>query len=341
MTLEATIVIPVYNGARFLDACLGALRDQQGATCRIIAVDNASTDGSAELIATRFPEVTLLRNQRNEGFSRGVNRGMKQAQQDTQPSAFGLQPFNVFILLNQDTIVAPQWLRNLLAPFADPTVGAVGCKIYDHDGRTLQHAGGEIDYPRATTRHVGLDELDGGQYDTPGPMPYLTGAALGLRVAALQEIGLLDERFSPAYMEEVDLCWRLRAAGWQVWYNPAAQVRHFEHGSPLSIIPRLTLLHRNRLRFVFKHYRAEQIVDDFWPAERRALWRAVGTFDEAALLRAYLDALLLFDEFAAARADMALPSLSNAERRALVMMLRELRDDLVRLRSAKQIDRYA
>jgi GT2 family glycosyltransferase len=350
MTPDATIVIPVYNGARFLAACLGALRNQQGATCRVVAVDNASTDGSAELIATRFPDVTLLRNSRNQGFSRGVNRGIAwELGISDWRSGIGPQDHvlvtnpkspDVVVLLNQDTIVAPDWLRNLLEPFADPTVGAVGCKIYDHDGRTLQHAGGAIDYPRATTRHLGLDELDQGQYDAPGPMAYVTGAALGLRVAALRKVGLLDERFSPAYMEEVDLCWRLHAAGWQVWYNPAAQVRHFEHGSPLSIIPRLTLLHRNRLRFVFKHYRAEQILDDFWPAERRALWRAVGTFDEAALLRAYLDALLLFDTFAAARADMALPPLHAAERRALAVMLRELRDDLVRLRSAKQIDVY-
>lgn len=330
--LKTSVVIPVYNGARFLPACLEALQQQQGAQCQVIAVDNASSDGSRELIAASFPEVTLIRNARNEGFSRGVNAGIRYAQAQAEPA-------EIVILLNQDTIVAPDWLEQILQPFADQTVGAVGCKIYDHDGQTLQHAGGLIDYPRATTRHIGLGERDEGQYDRTGDLPYVTGAALALRSSALAQVGLLDERFSPAYMEEVDLCWRLHAAGWQVWYNPAAQVRHFEHGSPLNIIPRLTLLHRNRLRFVFKHYRAEQLLDDFWPAERRALWQAIDTFDQAALQRAYLDALIQFDDFCAARTDMNLPPFSNQQRRALQRMLRELRSDLIKLRRLHEISR--
>lgn len=330
--LKTTVVIPVYNGARFLPACLEALRLQQGAGCEVIAVDNASSDGSRELIAASYPEVTLIRNDRNEGFSRGVNAGIRAAQAQAEP-------VEIVVLLNQDTIVAPDWLAQILLPFSDQTIGAVGCKIYDHDGETLQHAGGLIDYPRATTRHIGLEERDQGQYEQAGDQPYLTGAALALRTRALDQIGLLDERFSPAYMEEVDLCWRLHAASWQVWYNPAAQVRHFEHGSPLNIIPRLTLLHRNRLRFVFKHYRAEQLLDDFWPAERRALWQAINTFDQAALQRAYLDVLTQFGHFCAARADMKLPPFSSVERRALQTMLRELRSDLIQLRRLQEVSR--
>jgi GT2 family glycosyltransferase len=235
------------------------------------------------------------------------------------------------VLLNQDTLVSPGWLAALVRAFErDGRAGALGCKIYDYDGYTLQ--GGRFDYPRATTAHIGLGEIDRGQYDLPVEAPFVTGAALALRAAALREVGLLDERFSPAYMEEVDLCRRLWAGGWRVLYEPAAQLRHFEHGSPLTIIPRLTLMHRNRLRYLFKHYSAAQILGDFWLAERGALHAAVGMFDQPALLRAYLDALLLLDEFLAARADMGLAPLAANERREAVIMLRELREDLRALR---------
>jgi len=335
--LSATVVIPVYNGVGFLAACLGALGRQEGAECRVVAVDNASIDGSADLVAARFPEVVLLRNTRNEGFSRGVNTGIRYALGE----GLAAHPVpGVVIVLNQDTEVAPGWLRALVDAFeADAEVGAVGCKIYEADGRSLQHVGGLLDEPRATTQLLGRGEVDCGQYDTPAERPYLSGAALGLRVAALEQVGLFDERFSPAYMEEVDLCWRLRAGGWRLRYTPRATLRHTEHGSPLPLGPRLSLSHRNRLRFVFKHYPPEHILRAFWPAERQALGHALGTPHHHALLRAYLDGLLLLDEFLLARRDMGLAPFSAVARREAGIMLRDLREDLGNLALLRQIDR--
>ena len=320
----ASVIVPVYNGASFLQRCLDALAAQEGA--RVIAVDNASTDGSATLIERRFPHVTLLRNRRNAGFSAACNQGLRYGMQN------GERQSDVCVLLNQDTEVKGGWLAALVAAMErEPRAGAVGCKIYGYDG-LLQHVGGELSEPRATTRLLGLGEEDAGQHDAPTERAFVSGAAIALRAEALRDAGLLDERFGPAYMEEVDLCRRLALRGWKVLYEPQARVRHFEHGSPLTIVPRLRLLHRNRLRFVFKHYTADGLLRRFWPAERRALATLVGGFDEPALHRAYLDALLALDAFLAARPDVGQPPFSPAERHEAALMLRELRDDLGRLR---------
>jgi GT2 family glycosyltransferase len=353
------VIIPVYNGAPFLERCLDALAGQRGATCRVIAVDNASTDGSAALIAARFPHVTLLRNRRNAGFSAACNQGLRLALAiggwrleagdwrleagdgaNIETVSNNRPPIsNICMLLNQDTEVEEDWLASLLAAMErEPRAGAVGCKIFGYDG-LLQHVGGELSAPRATTRLLGLGEADAGQHDTPAERAYVSGAAVALRAEALRDVGLFDERFSPAYMEEVDLCRRLALAGWKVLYEPQARVRHFEHGSPLTIVPRLRLLHRNRLRFAFKHYAADALLGRFWPAERRALATLVGGFDEPALHRAYLDALLALDTFLAARADVRQPQFSPAERHAAAAMLRELRDDLGRLRHFAAVTR--
>ncbi len=98
--MQTSIVIPVWNGMHFLPACLDALLAQQlGAQpCEIIAVDNASSDGSGDLIAQRYPQVRLLRNRHNQGFAGGCNRGIEAAQGE------------LIILLNQDTQVQPNWL---------------------------------------------------------------------------------------------------------------------------------------------------------------------------------------------------------------------------------------
>jgi GT2 family glycosyltransferase len=333
VTASASVIIPVHNGAPFLGRCLDALAAQRGAPCRVIAVDNASADGSAALIAARFPHVMLLRNQRNVGFSAACNQGLRWAFQtaDRRPQTAGAHT-DVCVLLNQDTEVEPDWLAALIdAMEGEPRAGAVGCKIFGYDG-LLQHVGGELSEPRATQRLLGLGEPDEGQYDAPAERTYVSGAAVALRAEALRDVGLFDERFSPAYMEEVDLCRRLALGGWKVLYEPRARVRHFEHGSPLTIVPRLRLLHRNRLRFVFKHRPADALLRQFWPAERRALVTLVGGFDEPAQHRAYLDALLGLDAFLAARADVGQPPFTPAERREAATMLRELRADLGRLR---------
>src|SRR5690554_2286442 len=189
--LAASVIIPVWNGAQELPACLDALLAEPEITqgdCEVLAVDNASTDGSAELLADyaqRYPQVRLIRNPANLGFGGGCNVGLAQAQGE------------VLILLNQDTEVRPGWLAALLAAFADPTIGIAGSKALYPDG-TLQHAGGVVD-AQGSGSHRGYGEPDRGQYDDLAGVDYVTGASLALRRALYEQIGGFDEGFGLAY----------------------------------------------------------------------------------------------------------------------------------------------
>lgn len=257
---QITIVIPVRNGRRFLAACLAALAAQQTEapelTVQIVAVDNGSIDGSADWIAEHFPHVTLIRNQRNLGFAGGCNQGLAAA------------PADVAILLNQDTHVHAGWLRAIVSAFADPTVGIVGCKIYYPDGKTLQHAGAFIQHPQLFGIHYHHHETDHGQADVARPVEWVTGAAFAIRRAVIDQIGLLDEGFWPAYFEDLDYCLRARDVGFQIWYCAEAMLTHQESASGIDHESIQRFYHRGRLRFALKHMTPQAWLDEFMAAER-------------------------------------------------------------------------
>ena len=191
--VRATVIVLSWNGAAYLADCLGAVLDQRGAHAGLLVVDNRSVDRSVELVRRHFPSATVVENRCNLGFSKGMNVGLRLLQEQPEPP-------DVAVLLNQDTVVAPDWLRHILAPFeTDERVGAVGCKIYYPDGRTLQHTGNVVEHGRAMTRQYGYRECDEGQYDQPRGLEDLAAAALALGISALVEVGLFDEGYSPAY----------------------------------------------------------------------------------------------------------------------------------------------
>ena len=247
-------MIPVWNGQPYLAPCLDALLAQTGPDAEIIAVDNASSDGSGAHLAERYPQVRLLTNSSNLGFGGGCNIGMRAAQGE------------VIILLNQDTVVAPGWLAALLAAFQDPAAGIAGCKIIDPATSTILHAGGYVDFPAALPHHYGQGDRDTGQWDTTKEVEYVTGAALAIRRPVMQRIGMFDERFFPAYYEDVDLCFRAREAGYMVLYWPAAVVMHHESTSTPAD-RRMFYYQRGRVRFALKHWALEALLHDFPPSE--------------------------------------------------------------------------
>lgn len=242
-TPALSAIVLCWNGAPFVSACLTSLLTQTLREIEIIVVDNASTDDTVTLVEHAYPQVTLIRNARNLGFAGGMNVGLEAARAP------------VVVLLNQDVILDPDCLDQIAAAFAtEERVGAVGAKLYFPDRLTLQHAGGRLDQPLALGQHRGYGEIDVGQYDTPCDVEYVTGAVLGLRRAALDEVGRLDERFWPGYFEEVDLCRRLRAAGWRVLYWPPAVAVHRESASLGKNTDRYyAAYHRSRLRYQLKH----------------------------------------------------------------------------------------
>jgi GT2 family glycosyltransferase len=321
--MRAAIIVLAWNGLGELPACLDSALSQADATADLLVVDNGSVDGSGALVRERYPTVRLVENNRNLGFAAGMNVGMRLLREAPDPP-------QVVVLLNQDTVVAPDWLRSILAPFEqDERIGAVGCKIYYSDGRTLQHAGAWIEPGRAIPRHYGYGESDQGQYDRPRAVEYVTGAAIALRMRALDEIGLLDEGYTH-FIEDVDLCWRLRRASYLVHYAPAAMLRHAESTSVAGWLRRAQLFNRNRLRYVVKTTPPELLWNDFLVAERAYLAAFPGGPDMRALRWAYLDGIMCRVEWRRAREQYY--HVTPAERARLDNMCAELRRDVVAYR---------
>jgi GT2 family glycosyltransferase len=258
--VKASVIIPVWNGRQHLVECLDALLAQDYPDFEVIAVDNASTDGSAEFVVENYPTVRLIRNERNLGFAGGCNVGLRAAEGD------------VLVVLNQDVIVQPGWLSALVGGLEAPGVGIAGAKLLEPDGCTLSHAGGYLKWPLAIGLHIGVAETDQGQYDVARDVEYVTGASLAARSEALDDIGLLDERFYPAFYEDVDLCWRARRAGWRVKYEPRAVALHDEASSTRHHwLSRHYYHYRNRLLFLLKHFSPSQVFGEFVPAEKERI----------------------------------------------------------------------
>ena len=253
---KVSVIIPVWNGIKYLPDCLDALLAQDYPDFEVITVDNASTDGSADFIAENYPQVRLMRNERNLGFAGGCNVGIRMAEGDA------------LVLLNQDTEVHSGWLNALVKTLSsDDAIGIVGGKCLYPDG-TLQHAGGYLD-TQGGGHHYGYREVNSDQFEQQREVTFVTGASLAISRSALDVVGELDEQFSPAYYEDVDLCLRARNAGLRVLYEPQAIVTHKE-ASMLAGESRekMHLFHNNRLRLVLKHWSLTRLVDEFLPAER-------------------------------------------------------------------------
>lgn len=253
----ASVVVVSYNTAAHIEACLRSLLALDYPRLEIIVVDNASTDGSAELVRSRFPQVELIELPDNRGFAGGASVGLF------------IASGTIVATVNPDVRLDPGWMsamaRTLLSM---DEVGVVGSKILYPDGKTIQHAGGIVHYPLATTEHIGRGEPDHGQYERVQTVSFVTGAALAMRADVGRDLKFFDERFYPLYYEDVDLCWRASQQGLRTIYQPAAVAFHEES---VTMDRKSTLYysyyHANRLRFVTKHYTPDQMMLDFLPAE--------------------------------------------------------------------------
>jgi GT2 family glycosyltransferase len=280
--VKTSVLILTWNGETYLPDCLNAVMAQSHAPHEVILVDNASTDGSVELVAASFPQVRIICNDENLGFAGGMNVGLKEATGD------------IAVLLNQDTVVQEDWLAELVkAMETDEGIGIAGCKILYPDGQTIQHAGGYLEYPLGLSHHYGYGELDQGQWDEQREVEYVTGAAMAIQLEVLERIGYLDEDFFPAYFEDADLCLRACQAGYKVVYVPTAALLHHESASTeTETIKQHYYYHRNRLRLLLKHYTLEQFKRDFLPAEKERFALPLPLNEVRALRRSYLEKLL-------------------------------------------------
>jgi GT2 family glycosyltransferase len=241
---QVAIIVLNWNGLNDTLDCLESL-DQLGYQgYKVVVVDNGSVDGSVLIIRERFPAVTIIENGENLGYAGGNNVGLRYAM---------AQGADYALLLNNDTVVEPAFLRILVdAAEAEPALGIAGPTIYYHERPdVIWSAGGAIDWRRGSTWMVGLDERDEGQFgQVPRTVDFVTGCAMLVRRAALEQAGLLDERFF-AYYEETEWCVRASRAGFKIVHVPLAHIWHKISPATQADSP---LVHyymtRNRLLFL-------------------------------------------------------------------------------------------
>ncbi|MDQ3810701.1 MAG: glycosyltransferase family 2 protein [Chloroflexota bacterium] len=261
--MQLSIVILNYNTRAHLRACLGAIRGEGSTTlsggaveAEVLVVDNASHDGSAEMIAADFPWVRLIRSPRNLGFAGGNNLALVHCRGDA------------VLLLNPDALLPPGSVARLLARLAaHPEAGIVGPKLLRPDGS--MHLACRRSFPTpavAFYRLSGLSRLFPrsrrfGRYnltyidpDQAIEVDAVCGACLLIRRVVMRRIGLLDERFF-MYGEDLDWCMRARQAGWTVRYEPRVVVEH-QHGAASRQRALRTTFHFFRAMDLFyrKHY---------------------------------------------------------------------------------------
>ena len=222
--IDVMVVVPTWNGERFLAECLASLAAQTQPH-RAIVVDNGSVDGSVALVRARFPDVELVLLAHNQGFAGGVNRGIEAA------LAGGAE---LVALLNNDAVADERWLEHLVVCAAEhPEAGIVTAKLLAFDREHLDstgdcYGGWGLPWPR------GRGELDRGQFDDAPEVFAASGGASLYRASMLRGVGTFDEAFF-AYYEDVDLSFRARLAGWGVRYAPAARAYHRIGGTSAAL----------------------------------------------------------------------------------------------------------
>ena len=248
--MKVAVVILNYNGQKFLEQFLpNVIANCDPALAEVIVADNASTDDSVEFMREHFPDIRLIENGSNGGFSMGYNLALRQIDAE------------YYVLLNSDIEVASHWIEPVVELMdAHPEIAACQPKIlsYYHKEK-FEYAGasgGFIDqygYPFCRGRIFQNLEDDKGQYDTPCEVFWATGACMFVRADLYHQIGGLDDSFF-AHMEEIDLCWRLKNAGYKVYCCPQSKVYHIGGGTLPKNSPRKTYLNfRNNLSLLVKN----------------------------------------------------------------------------------------
>jgi len=298
--MDLSAVVVSWNVRELLDGCLASLYaslEGSGISFEVVVVDNASTDGSADLVRKRFPQAELLANAENRGYARGSNQGLAVAHG------------RYAVVLNPDTLVRGDALGTMLQ-FMDETrsAGMVGPRLVYSDGQ-FQHSA--FDFPNLAQVLMDFFPLHGrllesrlnGRYPrslyTAG-QPFLVGHPLGacmmVRRQVLQTVGWMDESFF-MYCEELDWAMRIQRAGWEIYCVPTAELVHYGAQSTQQVRHKMFVaLWRSRFRFFAKHYSARfnRVVRwvvrlGLWAGERRARGQARAGQLSAADLAAQLD----------------------------------------------------
>jgi len=237
-----SVVIPNWNGRRWLPGCLGSLAGQTLAPAEVIVVDNGSSDGSLAYLAEAHPDVRVLALERNTGFAHAANRGLREATHE------------LVALLNTDVVLEPDWLARMSAALARaPQAASAACKMLSLEDRALVYDAGDILRRDGACEQRGRFGRDDGRYDAPGEVFGACAGAALYRRAAVLELGGFDEGYF-AYLEDVDLALRLRLAGWTCAYESAVALHAGEGSSHRLPGGHFYLVERNTLVLIAKAF---------------------------------------------------------------------------------------
>lgn len=261
--LDLYVVIVNYNTRDLLRQCLASVYESKGAfTYHVCVVDNCSTDGSATMVRQEFPQATLIETEVNGGYAYANNIGLRSA------------PARYYLLLNPDTVLPPSALADMLAFMeAHPDAGAAGPRLVLQDGSLDLACRRSFPTPAVSFyRLIGLSKLFPksrrfGRYNLTYLDPNETtevdsvvGAFMLVRAEAIQQVGLLDETFF-MYGEDLDWAYRMKRAGWKIYYNADVTVLHYKRAASKHSLKAQVEFYRAMLVWFRKHYAAET---PFW-----------------------------------------------------------------------------
>jgi GT2 family glycosyltransferase len=258
--MKTAVVILNWNTKGFLEEFLPALISsvEKVDGAEVVVADNASTDGSIEMMAEKFPQVKTLSFEKNLGFTGGYNRAFSEIESE------------YFLLINSDIEVPQDWLGPLVDWMdSHPECAACAPKLHSwQEKEKFEYAGaagGYLDkfgYPLCRGRVLKELETDYGQYDSPKDVFWATGACLLVRSSVYKELGGLDERFF-AHMEEIDLCWRMQLCGWRVTVVPSSVVYHVGGGTLPATSPFKLFLNFRNNRLMLSNNLAKTFANQF------------------------------------------------------------------------------
>ena len=250
-----SIVIPHWNNVDILSECLESISATDFDSVETIVVDNASTDNSVASVRSNYPNVKLIENEKNYGYAGGCNIGAEAASGD------------YLIFLNNDTVQEKDWISNLIKTInSNDKIAAVQPKILNYYNRNIFDyaggSGGHMDiycFPFARGRIFSFQENDEGQYNNKEKCFWSSGTCFMVRRELFQKAGGFDDSFF-AHMEEIDLCWRLYAMGFEVWVEPDSVVYHKNALTlPMHSHKKYYLNHRNSLLMLLGNYSIKNV----------------------------------------------------------------------------------
>ena len=245
---KVAVVILNWNGKKLLEQYLPSVIEHSQ-QAQIIVADNASTDDSIAFLKENYPHIRIIQNKENLGFAQGYNQALSQVDAE------------YYVLLNSDVEVTENWISGIIDLMdKDPKIACCQPKLMSFENRDefeyAGAAGGFIDYlgyPFCRGRVFNHLEQDKGQYDDVKEIFWATGAAMFVRASLYQSFGGLDKDFF-AHQEEIDLCWRLKNAGYKIFYYPHSVCYHLGGASLNKTSPFKTFLNfRNNLYLLYKN----------------------------------------------------------------------------------------